>query len=282
MQIGCHLSESTNHRCRIFWPKRGVELFASTPDAALEEMRAIQSILNFNPDYKVVTNHINDLVVLSNMVTGKVMKHTPALPTEIWAMIEAEEDQWAFPFVVDQSVQVKVIESNRINGISINGAIAFREGVPAGDCPFIEGSDDFDRWNNEWDEAADQEEEPRPKGSVVTNRYRAQYSEYGHPTHCGDELAILLNNICLNKAGCNLDLFEAICEANGVKLSKYDRTAKGWQGRLRMTGRNLLAKKLRTTGGKLAMPSGMSPEYYSLSHDWLLQAETKFKPKVTA
>jgi hypothetical protein len=277
MQIGCHLSESTNHRYRIFWPQRSVELFGHTIDEALDEMRATQSILHFNPDYKVITNHSDTTVTLMNRITGKIMKQTPAQPTEIWAIIEAEEDQWVVP--LNEPLQEDEM-SDRINGVHINGAVAFKEGVPAADCPYIDESDDFSRWNNEWDEAADQAENPPPKGSVVTNRYRATYSEYGHPTHCGDELAILLNNLCLNKAGINLELFEAICAANGVNLTRYNRTTKGWQGRLRMTGRNLLAKRLKSTGGKLIMPPNMTPDSYTLSYDWMVQAEQKYKPKV--
>jgi len=277
MQIGCHLSESTNHRYRIFWPQRSVELFGHTIDEALDEMRATQSILHFNPDYKVITNHSDTTVTLMNRMTGKIMKQTPAQPTEIWAIIEAEEDQWVVP--LNEPLQEDEM-SDRINGVHINGAVAFKEGVPAADCPYIDESDDFSRWNNEWDEAADQAENPPPKGSVVTNRYRATYSEYGHPTHCGDELAILLNNLCLNKAGINLELFEAICAANGVNLTRYNRTTKGWQGRLRMTGRNLLAKRLKSNGGKLIMPPNMMPDSYTLSYDWMVQAEQKYKPKV--
>lgn len=173
----------------------------------------------------------------------------------------------------------------RINGVPTNGGIAYREGVMAGDCPYMEEDPDFNRWNNEWDEAADIHEEemlkasrPKGPGSIITNRYRANYSENGHPTHCGDELAILLNDICSNKAGTNLELFEAICELNGVSLAKYNRTTKGWQGRLRMTGRNLLAKKLKDNGGRLILPEFMGEDKY-LSKDWMIQAEQKFKPK---
>jgi len=167
---------------------------------------------------------------------------------------------------------------DRINGVPTNGAVAYKENVVAGDCPFLEGSPEADAWYNEWDEAADQATSFGTKGpgSVVTNRYRANYSDQGHPTHCGDELAILLNNLCSNKAGTNIELFEAICVANGISLTRYNRTTKGWQGRLRMTGRNLLAKKVREQGGYLRMPDG---DEYKLSQDWVIEAEQKFKPK---
>ena len=153
----------------------------------------------------------------------------------------------------------------------------------AGDCPYMEEDPDFDRWNREWDEAADIHEEevthPKGPGSIITNRYRANYSERGHPTHCGDELARLLNELCTNKGGTNIQLFEAICSVNNVYLGKYNRTTKGWQGRLRMTGRNLLAKKIASNGGKLMLPYGFGAEYYQLSQEWISETLNKFKPK---
>jgi hypothetical protein len=172
---------------------------------------------------------------------------------------------------------------DRINRIPTDGAIAYKEGWFAGDCPYLDKDPEFDRWNDEWDAAADDHEahaNDKPKvGSVVTNRYRAKYSESGHATHCGDDLALLLNSICVNKAGTNLEIFEAICAANGVDLSKYNRTEKGWQGRLRMTGRNLLSKRVVENNGKLRMPEGMGNEEYTLDQDWVIYTANKYKPR---
>jgi hypothetical protein len=186
----------------------------------------------------------------------------------------------------DYEQEYRTTDGSHIAGIPIHGGDAYRDGVPAADCPYFEDSDDFSRWNTQWDEAADKEEEEEKNaisknrvGSVVTNRYRSHYTELGHPTHCGDDLANLLNNICQNKAGTNLQLFESICAANGINLSRYNRTMKGWQGRLRMTGRNLLAKRLIEKGGKLDMPEGWIPEYYQLGSDWVEHASKKYKPK---
>lgn len=170
-----------------------------------------------------------------------------------------------------------------ISGVPRDGGEAYKQGVPASDCPFAEESDDFSRWNDEWDRAADEatEIETREKkpGSVVRSEYRARYSESGHPTNCGDDLAVLLNNLCLNKAGVNLELFEAICAANEVDLKKYDRTKRGWQGRLRMTGRNLLSKVVKENGGLVKMPPGYEPEHYQMDANWVEEATRKFKPK---
>jgi hypothetical protein len=277
IQIGCYVSMIERNRVRIFWPQRSVELFAPTVNEALVEMQAVQSILNEYPDYKVLTQ---DTQIMVENEQGKQMVGTPCLPTDAWAVFEANEEQWAAPH--NGRPEEKMEDEAHINGIPKNGTLAYKEGVPALDCPFMEGSPEFAAWNDEWDAAAEEEvlSEISPKvGSVVTNRYRATYSESGHPTHCGDELALLLNSICQNKAGTNLELFEAICAANGVNLAKYNRTSKGWQGRLRMTGRNLLAKRVRENNGVLAMPENMYPPSYTLTVDWVAQAEQKFKPK---
>ncbi len=166
--------------------------------------------------------------------------------------------------------------------IPLDGGIAYKEGWFAGDCPYLEDDPEFQRWNDEWDAAADDHEaqaNAAPKvGSVVTNRYRAKYSESGHPTHCGDELALYLNSLCNNKAGTNLELFEQICQMNGVDLSKYSRTGKGWQGRLRMTGRNLLAKRILSNNGKLILPEWAGSER-QFDEDWIYYTANKYKPK---
>jgi hypothetical protein len=184
---------------------------------------------------------------------------------------------------MQDKVQEKHQQDNRINGIPTDGKEAYEQGFFAGECPYFEEDPDFMRWNEEWDEAADNHEDAMarmPKvGSVVTNRYRALYSESGHPTHCGDALAVLLNSICSNKGGTNLEVFEAICAANDVDLSRYNRTTRGWQGRLRMTGRNLLAKRVLSNNGILKMPEGMGVDYHQLDADWIFQTANKYKPR---
>lgn len=278
--LGCHISQADEHKFRIFWPQRAVELFGSTIDESLHEMEAAQDILNNHVDYKLITNGVDCQVVLVDDVARKRMAGTPASPSNISSVLEANEAQW----VAEDMPSIMSIVRDNIGGIAKDGGIAYRQGVPASDCPYDEAEDGFTRWNDEWDTAADKAtaEPERPKvGSVVTNRYRAQYSESGHPTHCGDALAILLNSLCSNKAGTNLAIFERICAANKVDLSKYNRTTKGWQGRLRMTGRNLLAKRVVENNGKLMMPEGMGQDHFQLDRDWILQTINKYKPKVT-
>jgi hypothetical protein len=145
------------------------------------------------------------------------------------------------------------------DGVPINGAQAYAAGFSAADCPFFsdaesEGEIDqteyeqFLRWNKEWDEAADAAEPAEKTGSIVRGKYRAIYAEQGHPTHCGDWLAEFLNERCLTGKGTDLERFESILNANGISMDKYKRSGHGWQGRFRMTGRNLLKAKIVRDG----------------------------------
>jgi hypothetical protein len=156
-----------------------------------------------------------------------------------------------------------------------DGAEAYRLGFSAADCPFsseTEGDEEYDKfieWNADWDAAAD-EAEPEPVGSVVKEEYRARYAEMGHPTHCGDWLAEFLNDQCIVGEGKETDLarFEAICNANGVSLAKYNRTTNGWQGRLRMTGRNLLKAVVVRTGFILVPNIDGLNDRYDADPEW--------------
>lgn len=170
-----------------------------------------------------------------------------------------------------------------------DGGEAYKQGFAAAECPHEPGSPEYEHWHSDWDAAADEataedvrateseeedeeagEEEEKPDRSVVKSEYRARYAEAGHPSHCGDELAIRLNNLCLTKEGIEMARFETICAANGVDLSKYKRTGNGWQGRMRMTGRNILAGKVFAAGGVLKTGGleGAEPEY-RMSGEWM-------------
>jgi hypothetical protein len=158
--------------------------------------------------------------------------------------------------------------------VPTDGGVAYQQGFATVDCPFDDGTEEAERWDAEWDAAADTaaetvepEAEPQPH-SVVKSKYRAIYAERGHATHCGDELAILLNGLMHNKAGTNIEILGMICAANEVDISKYSRTSKGWQGRLRMTSRNMLASKVRSNGGVLKLPESMGGEQ-KLSAEWV-------------
>jgi hypothetical protein len=179
-------------------------------------------------------------------------------------------------------------------GVPLNGAIAYAEGISAADCPYSSETEDeeeynnFVQWNDEWDAAADEAEAEKAEdeghgGSVVNSKYRGKYAEMGHPTHCGDWMAVLLNNFCIGDKNTDLVMFERICKLNGVDTSKYKRDGVGWQGRIRMTGRNLLAKKV-FLAGKIVVPA-LDADDTQDSHeivapaDWM--AEQRYsKPKV--
>jgi len=165
-----------------------------------------------------------------------------------------------------------------------DGGEAYAAGFTAGDCPFEEGTELFDVWNEQFDAAADawsenaestaatmeaEGEREAVERSVVKPEYRARYAEAGHPTHCGDELAILLNNLCLTNKGIDMDRFEALCMANGVDLSKYNRTTRGWQGRLRMTGRNIMAGRVFAAGGVVKAGIEGTEAEYRMSAEWM-------------
>jgi hypothetical protein len=144
------------------------------------------------------------------------------------------------------------------------------------DNPFDanEFTEDSDRWNEEWEDSAgealdekpDEEKIEEKPGSVVKTKYRAIYAERGHPTHCGDELAVKLNNLVLDGSRCNIEYFKMILDANGVDMSKYRTTGNGWQGRYRMTGRNKLAKVVHSNNGVLKLPNGMEMQ---MSQEWI-------------
>lgn len=146
--------------------------------------------------------------------------------------------------------------------------------------------EDLDEEDEEADEEAQAEideqieEEDGPSGSVVNEKYRARYAELGHPTHCGDWLALLLKELVTNKEGTNIEFLEAIADANGVSLAKYRRFGTGWQGRLRMTARNILAKVVWLNDGELKMPETFDGgKSYKAPADWMASQHYKRDPK---
>lgn len=194
----------------------------------------------------------------------------------------------------DPPVDPTPVIARNAAGIPLDGAIAYKEGITAGDCPFNNESEDeaeaerAEKWYADWDEAADAaqaEEDENPKGgTVVAPKYRTKYAEMGHPTHCGDWLAELLNNYCIGDKNTDLEVFERICGLNGVDTSKYKREGIGWQGRIRMTGRNLLAKRVFAAGHIIVPNLGDTENSGSDSHkveapaDWMA-AQRYTKPK---
>lgn len=183
------------------------------------------------------------------------------------------------PEVSDKTAPIKRNEK----GVPFDGAIAYAEGIMAADNPFEEGTEEGDLWDSQWDQAADdapEQDNSEKGGSVVASKYRTKYAEQGHPNHCGDWLAELLNNFCVGDKHTDLITFERICGLNGIDTSKYKREGTGWQGRIRMTGRNLLAKKVFSTG-KIVVPNGETEDGVQeivAPADWIA-AQRYSKPK---
>ncbi len=99
------------------------------------------------------------------------------------------------------------------------------------------------------DEAGVTEEEDEPRASsVVPDKYKQAYRDAGHAGHCGDWLAVQMNALCKTGDTVDISKVEALAEANGVGYSKLNRTSRGWQGRFRMTVRNMLTRKVASRG----------------------------------
>ena len=72
----------------------------------------------------------------------------------------------------------------------------------------------------------------------------------------GDWLAFELAKRTLTEANkLNVPAFEAILDANGVAHAHWNRTTKGWEGRLRMTGRLALQRAVASEEA-LYLPEG--------------------------
>jgi hypothetical protein len=304
-KLGIELTEDGD-AVRAFWPKRALAIVGASASDVMAQMQAAIAVCD-GDEYRmrgegrlVTVTRIEDgaFLVGSPMAAVSAHKQIKLDKNAVWQDTDPRNtelpdvDLTSFddtpgntggydgPFGASATDTIasgtKSTVERSEKGVALNGAIAYAEGTPAGDCPYnSEGGDDeyelFVKWNDDWDAAADlaAEEEGEKGGSVVAQKYRAKYAELGHPTHCGDWLASLLNNLCLTKKDTDLGRFETICAANGVDTSKYKRDGVGWQGRIRMTGRNLLAKQVYLAGGVIKTPvEGAEPEYRAPA-DWM-------------
>jgi len=260
--------EESGELVRAFMPSRGVQIFGVSGKDAFNQALSYHNIAERDSDMVFEPLTVGSTVGWLRNANNGHRTEQVMTPTELyrswgeltWTANEPDPEQ-------DEPVDT--VERSE-KGVPLNGGIAHKEGIMAGDNPFEEGTEEGDQWDEEWDEAAEAvPDEEDVEKSVVSEKYRAIYKERGHPTHCGDDLAVLLNNLCLTKENTDISRFEAICDANGVSLAKYDRTRNGWQGRLRMTGRNLLARKVWANDGVLNMPADWEQPYYQMSQEWL-------------
>lgn len=101
------------------------------------------------------------------------------------------------------------------------------------------------------EEGADEHE---ASGSIVPEEYRARYREdSSNGQTCGDWLAEWLVNQTHGIEGFNVEDFHAILSANALDMTRpwaglYQSGQKGWIGRYRMNGRQVLEKQVAWTG----------------------------------
>lgn len=110
-------------------------------------------------------------------------------------------------------------------------------------------------------------------GSVVKSAYKTKYAERARAggirgskgiakkvlqRSCDDWLALELARRCNDPKTGKIDVptFEAVLDANGVEHRHWNRTTRGWEGRLRMTGRLALQRVVAEADGELALPDG--------------------------
>lgn len=237
---------------QAFWPERNIYVFGADGKSALNQMEAAQQIKARYPDCQIVNDPADPFMIraFDGPERNRTAHREPMLPDYLWSEVLIHEPEWLLTAVPE------------------DGGEAYRAGFLAADNPFLDedtqedGTNErADKWDEEWDAAADEAEgeDDTPTGSVVSERYRQKYAEEGHPNHCGDWLAVLFIQLTTDSNGkINIERLDALCEANNVSLAKYKRTGNGWEGRLRMTGRNLVARRVWLLDGVLTLPASMA------------------------
>lgn len=247
-KMGVSLSEDRETETVVaHWVERNVFTagIGGFGKAAMLQMEALHEIATkLGPEFRIKNDGDDKFTVrVFNNDLSRTLDREPLIPVDALMVLNQMGDKpWPTTSVPE------------------DGAQAYAEGWTAADCPYPEPDEEsdeepdgnFEAWNEAFDAAADaaqEAEDEEPTGSVVKPEYRMRYAEAGHPNHCGDWLADTLNNLILGKTHTDIDNFEDLCNANNVSLAKYKREGNGWQGRLRMTGRNLLAKQVFLADG---------------------------------
>lgn len=246
-KIGVQLEESGQF-IRAYWPMRNIAVFGVDARWAIEQMEAAQRLIRYAEDRG------SELTIRTSFDQ----------PTMVHLVIDGAEPtiEKNAPMVWWNQAASLVFADEEAKGpkpysASIEPMVAIKVVGPNGE-PLDEDAEQL--------LAQDTEEEVLPARSVVKPKYRAIYAEAGHPAHCGDEMAEKLNNLVNNGKGTNIEFFQMILTANEIDMSKYKTTGNGWQGRYRMTGRNVLSRKVYANGGVLKLPSG---ETLQMSGDWM-------------
>lgn len=166
-----------------------------------------------------------------------------------------------------------------ITAVSAPSINPFAE-APLLDVDFDDDEDAMEQAHDELAEIAAVEaeldivDEAELRHSVVKGSYKAKYAQRAAEMarkpkdvpvkalkrSTSDWLAIELARLTLDPktAKLNVSAFEAVLDLNGVKHAHWNRTTKGWQGRLRMTGR-LALQRVVAEAGQLVIPGGSIP-----------------------
>lgn len=203
--------------CRAFWPERGTEIFHVESPAALAAMIEAQCYINANPGRNISTQWNEDDGIYEVAITDE--------------------------------------QGSLAIGMDVKDAIVEAAKVDAGEAQRPGAEEDGDGDGDE--------DEPEAAGSVVSDVFKQRYKERGRKADCGDWLALTLEQYCRvmdtesGREVTDLDRFITIATANGVDGERYLNTThnRGWQGRVRMTVRMILAKRVADKGF-LFVPEG--------------------------
>lgn len=204
--------------------------------------------------------------------------------TEAAQVNEAAKDAWAHALDIKNYQEENPKVAIRQEG---DDFVAYtRAGKGLGDeiCRDIDLEDLFESLKDP--DVNGEDEESEGGGSVVPDVFKKRYAAEGHPTHCGDWLAETLNKFCQvtdgKKVVTDLDRLETIAASNDVETARVDRlgtATNGWQGRYRMTVRNMLAKRIAAKGFIL-VPEGAgvdADKEIKAPRDWVLKHSPKPK-----
>ena len=120
--------------------------------------------------------------------------------------------------------------------------------------------------------------------SVVAVGYKTKYAERGASLArkpkgvatkvlqrgCNDWMHHEIAKLCNDEKGkLRVGTFEALLEANGIENHKtWNRTTKGWEGRLRMSGSMVLRRVVAEADGEMVLPDGATAK---APHNWVVK-----------
>jgi hypothetical protein len=152
-------------------------------------------------------------------------------------------------------------------------------------------ADLFETLQEQDPDGGEADDEDEQTGSVVPAKYKREYAERGDPANCGDWLALELKGLCRvledGKEVTDLDRLQTIANANDVDPARYGKlgvATNGWQGRYRMTIRNMLTPRVAAKGF-LFIPEGVDAKgerEIKAPRQWCIEHSPKPKAPKTA